>query len=90
MGVPFQPIKIAGSWVLLTGSWRETTLLFEGKKENRCEKVENNSKVSVFSSNPNHDNFYPLLFDPMPPLWASYAICTRVVDIGVDMIISDG
>ena len=41
-----------------------------GKTESRCEKVENNSNVSVFPSNPNHDNFYPLSFDLMPPLWA--------------------
>ena len=51
-------------------------------------KVENNGKV--FPSNPDHGNFYPLSFDIMPPLWACYASYARVVDMGVDLIISDG
>ena len=55
--------------------------------ENGNKNVENNNNVSVFPSNPDDDNSYPLSFDVMPPLWASYA---RVVDIRVDMIISDG
>ena len=66
----------------------ETSLL-EGKRK-RCEKVENNSNVSVFPSNPGHDNCNLFSFDPMLPLWVSYAISARVVDIVVDMIISDG
>ena len=45
-----------------------------GKTENRREKVEINSNVSVFPSNPDHDNFYLVSFDPKPPLWASYAM----------------
>ena len=61
----------------------------EGKRK-RCEKVENNSNVSFFLSNPDHDNCDLFSFDPMPPLWVSYTICARVVDIVVDMIISDG
>ena len=62
--------------------------LFGGKTESRREMIESNSNVSVFPSNPDHENVYLLSFDPMPPLWASYAICARVVDSGVDMIIS--
>ena len=54
------------------------------------EKLENNSNVSNFPSNPEHDKIYPVIFDVMPPLWACYASYARVVDIGVDMIISDG
>ena len=50
----------------------EKCVLIGAKTESRGEKVENN--VSVFPSNPNHDNFYPLSFDLMLPLWASYAI----------------
>ena len=61
-----------------------------GKPENRWEKVENNSNVYVFPSNPEHDKIYPVFFDVMPPLWACYAIYARIVEIGVDMIISDG
>ena len=52
--------------------------------------MESNSNVSVFPSNPDHDNFYPVFFDVMPPLWVCYASYARVVDIGVDMIIFDG
>ena len=63
-----------------------------GKTEKRVEKVENYSNISVFPSNPDHDNFYlsTLSFDVMPPLSACYAIYARVVDIVADMIISDG
>ena len=61
----------------------------ETETENRREKVENNSNVSVFPSNPDHDNFYLSSFDVMPPLWACYASYARVVDIRIDMIISD-
>ena len=77
-------------FIPFTFPFSKQVLIFGWKTENQCEKVENNSNVSVFPSNPNRDNFYPLSFDLMPPLWASYAICARVVDVGEDMIISDG
>ena len=76
-----------------TAFWNRTLLdsvnLIGGKTESRREMMESNSNVSVFPSNPDHDNCYLLSSDVLPPLWACYAICARVVDIGVDMIISD-
>ena len=62
--------------------------LFGGKTENRRDRVENNSHVSVFPSIPEHDKIYPVFVDVMPPLRACYASYARVVYIGVDMIIS--
>ena len=64
------------------GTFKETVLfgifmIFGGKHKHKRGSVHSNSNVYVFPSNPDHDNFYLVSFDPMPPLWVSYAICAR-------------
>ena len=49
-------------------------LVFGGKTENRCEKMESNSNVSAFPSILEHDKIYCVFFDVMPPLLACYTL----------------